>query len=108
MEESQQRHPVSIIFKGERREFTLRHGVSLQLLDRECPWLMERLDCRKAECGLCLVEVKEGRQLLNEPLFGEEMTLKAMGALGRGRLACQTRVLGPLVVEIADPKDHRK
>lgn len=100
-----ERHPVSIIYQGERREFTLRHGVSLQLLDRECPWLMERLDCRKAECGLCLVQVLEGMKSLNEPLFGEEMTLKAMGALGKGRLACQTRVFGPLVVEIVDPEE---
>ncbi len=98
-------HPITIIYRGERREFTLRHGVSLQLLDRECPWLMERLDCRKAECGLCLVKVVEGMKNTNEPLFGEQMTLKAMGALGLGRLVCQTRVFGPLVVEIVDPED---
>ncbi|RYZ52250.1 MAG: 2Fe-2S iron-sulfur cluster binding domain-containing protein, partial [Proteobacteria bacterium] len=64
-----EKHKVSILHDGSRDEFEIRHGVALQILDRQCKTLNDRLDCRKSECGLCLVHVVEGAKNLNQPLF---------------------------------------
>jgi ferredoxin len=96
------------LHQGGRDEFEIRHGVALQILDRQCKALNDRLDCRKSECGLCLVHVLEGGKNLNQPLFMEEQTLRAMRVGSNCRLACQSRVFGDIVIEIkALPSQNR-
>ncbi len=100
MELQTARYPIVLKKGDDERHFSLRHGAPLQILDRECEWFMPIFDCRKAECGLCLVRITEGQEHMNAPLFIEEQTLRAMKAAPNERLACQTRVMGPMTVEI--------
>lgn len=91
-------HPITIHHKGQKASLTLRHGLGLQVLEKQCPWL--EFDCRKADCGICVVHVKEGAEHLSPPTPAEADFLKAMRASADERLACQCRVFGPLVLEI--------
>jgi ferredoxin len=99
---SDDKHKVTILHKDGREEFEIRHGVALQILDRQCKPLNERLDCRKSECGLCLIYVLEGAKNLNQPLYMEEQTLRAMRVPPSCRLACQTRVFGAASFELQE------
>jgi len=51
-------------------------------------------------CGTCRVEVVEGADALSHPVGNEAMVLGAARADAGQRLACQARVLGPVVVRV--------
>lgn len=53
----------------------------------------------RASCTTCRVLVKEGAARLSPPRLAEREMLAESGLLGRYRLACQSRVLGDVVVE---------
>lgn len=93
-------HPITIQHKGQEKALALRHGLGLQAVERDCEWL--EFDCRKADCGICVVRVKEGSEHLSPPTPAEADFLKAMHASADERLACQCRVFGPLRLEIDD------
>jgi ferredoxin len=93
-------HPITLRFKEHTKVVPLRHGLGLQVLGKDCPWL--EFDCRKADCGICIVRVKEGAENLSPPTTAEADFLKAMHAAPDERLACQCRAFGPLTLEIDD------
>lgn len=51
-------------------------------------------------CGTCRIEVVEGAENLSYARGNEQMVLGAERAAGGDRLACQARVLGPVVVRV--------
>jgi ferredoxin len=95
-----QNHPITIHHKGQTKVVPLRHGLGLQALGTHCEWL--EFDCRKADCGICIMHVKGGAENLSPPTLPEKDFLKAMQAAPDERLACQCRVFGPLTLEIDD------
>lgn len=95
-----EKHKVQISHKGETLEFGLRHGLGLQALESSCPWL--EFDCRKADCGICIVRVREGAAQLSSQTPAEKDFLRAMHAQDNERLACQCRVFGSVELEIDD------
>ena len=50
--------------------------------------------CRSASCGICMVRVIEGAQLLAPALADEREVLRDQGGLGRDRLTCQAEIVG--------------
>lgn len=56
----------------------------------------------EATCGTCRVQVVEGMRRLSRVAPKEAGTLEAFAQGPNDRLACQARVLGPVVVEIPD------
>ncbi len=93
-------HPITIHHKDHTQVLPLRHGLGLQVLGKDCKWL--EFDCRKADCGICIVRVQEGAEHLSAPTAPEADFLKAMHAAPNERLACQCRAFGPLTLEIDD------
>ena len=60
-------------------------------------------ECWVGMCGCDLIRVLEGRQHCNEPDEQEIKTLKRKEVEpGEYRLACKTKVSGPVVVEVVD------
>ena len=57
-------------------------------------------DCRKADCGICIVRVVEGASNLSQQTEREADFLKAMRADPEERLACQCRVHGDVTVKV--------
>lgn len=91
-------HPITIHHKDQTKVIALRHGLGLQALEKQCDWL--EFDCRKADCGICIVHVKQGAENLSSPTVAEADFLKAMHAAPDERLACQCRAFGPVTLEI--------
>ena len=58
-------------------------------------------ECWIGKCGCDLIRIVEGNEFLNEVSEQEANTIKRRGAEpGKCRLACMTRVSGPVVVEV--------
>ena len=77
-------------------EITCRPGLGLQALAARHPKLLPvDFDCRKADCGVCLIRVRGEVPFLSPPTTEERDFLRAMGCStdGKERLACQARVL---------------
>jgi len=56
-------------------------------------------ECWVGKCGADLIRIVEGREFLNEVSEQEAKTIKRRGAIpGECRLACMTKVCGPVVV----------
>lgn len=53
-------------------------------------------------CGTCRVEILLGAEHLSSPRGNETMVLGAEHLLAGDRLACQARVLGPVVVRVPE------
>jgi len=53
-------------------------------------------------CGTCRVEIQAGAASLSQPSPNEAMVLGAERVRAGDRLACQARVLGPVVVRVPD------
>ncbi len=60
--------------------------------------------CRAGSCATCLIEVTQGIENLS-PHTNEEEVLLSILADGnpKARLACQCKVLGPIVVKVLEP-----
>lgn len=93
-------HAITIHYKNHTKVVPLRHGLGLQALGKDCEWL--EFDCRKADCGICIVHVQEGAANLSAPTLAEADFLKAMQAAPDERLACQCRAFGPVTLKIDD------
>lgn len=65
--------------------------------------------CQYGLCGSDLITILEGADNLSPPGEDELATLRRLGADGRGRLACQCRVRGPVVIDrrppVAEPEE---
>ena len=64
--------------------------------------LQLRHDCTEAICGTDRVKILSGKEHLSEKADNEELTLEMMNAGPDERLACVTRVLGDVSVELSD------
>jgi ferredoxin len=82
-------------------EFTVRPGIGLQAVALRNPGWFE-FDCRRADCGVCLVRVVAGAEGLSAPTTEESEFLQAMRAGAEERLACQVRIQGDCSLEIPD------
>lgn len=82
--------------KGETTH-TIRRGLGFQALCSREKTAIE-YDCRNSDCGICIFRVIEGQTNLSQKTVREADFLKAMGADPDERLACQTRILGNVVV----------
>jgi ferredoxin len=92
---------ITTCFRGETATHTLRKGMGLQAL-KPLPEGLE-FDCRKADCGICIIRVRQGGEALSPPGPEEADFLRAMRADALERLACQCRVFGNVTFEIDDP-----
>ena len=83
--------------------YSCRSGVGFQALAvREDTGI--EFDCRKADCGVCLIAVSEGMQNLSAPSEKEADYLKAIGAQPKERLACQANIYGDVSVSLSFPE----
>ena len=70
-----------------------RYGLSLMAMAMKGSMPIE-FDCKKADCGICILRVKEGHENLSAKTHDEKDFLQAMHADEHERLACQCRVFG--------------
>ncbi len=92
---------ISLLCGAETEHLSLRKGLNLQCLEGKTKTL--EFDCRKADCGICIVRVKEGQAFLSPPNPTEADFLRAMRADPDERLACQCRVFGSVTLEVDAP-----
>lgn len=93
---------VSIhITKGSQSaDFELRKGLGLMALQTKTDLI--EYDCKKADCGICIIRVLQGADSLSEKTAAEQDFLKAMHADADERLACQCRAFGNVSIEVAE------
>lgn len=58
--------------------------------------------CRDGACGACMVKVIEGSEHLSPMQDNEKDFLETMAARPDERLACQCKVYGDVVLEVAE------
>jgi len=90
---------ITIKYKSKSTQHPLRSGLGLQALAAQVETPLE-FDCRKSDCGICIVSVIEGAEFLSPPTDSEKDFLKAMHADANERLACQFRITGDATFEI--------
>lgn len=90
---------VTIHWRGEESRHPVRRGLGLQALAARVATPLQ-FDCRKADCGICVIKVRSGNHALSPATFAERDFLKAMAADANERLACQCRVLGDVTIEV--------
>ena len=93
---------VKISHNGKQQTYPLRKGLGLQTLGLRHKIPIE-FDCRKSDCGICIIRITQGSGNLTPIKEAEEDFLKAMNADSNERLACQTNVMGNVSLEI---KEH--
>ena len=92
---------ITISSRRARLDLEARKGLGLQAICAQTGTPIE-FDCREADCGICIVRVRQGLENLSPPTFAERDFLKAMHAEPDERLACQTRVFGDVELEVED------
>lgn len=90
---------VTIEHKGEKKTYSSRKGLGFQALAAKNQTPIE-FDCRKSDCGICILRIKEGGASLSPKTKAEEDFLQAMNADKDERLACQANIWGDIVVEV--------
>jgi ferredoxin len=93
---------VNLQTESGTESFEIRKGLGLQALVRQTS--MIEYDCKKADCGICIVEVTAGAENLSPPTEAEADFLKAMHADAFERLACQCRVFGDVSLAVDENK----
>ncbi len=91
---------VIVQHREEILDLPIREGLGFQALCAKYPKAPIEFDCRKADCGICIIRVCEGIENLSDPTDAERDFLKAMHADPDERLACQCRILGDLCVRV--------
>lgn len=92
---------IKIDHRGETYSVRLRRGLGLQVLANRPNQPIE-FDCRKSDCGICIVRVLKGMEHLTEPTEREKDFLRAMHADPEERLCCQARVFGDCHLKVDD------
>lgn len=90
---------VTIVHNGKKHDFAVRTGLGFQALTMQQVTPIE-FDCRKADCGICIMKVLKGMEHLSPPTTAEADFLRAMQADPTERLACQVRILGDVEVDV--------
>ena len=82
-------------------DFSLRKGLGLMALQamKDSEEAIE-FDCKKADCGICIVKVLKGMDHLSAPTSAEADFLRAMHADDDERLACQCRVYADVDLQV--------
>ncbi len=93
------RSKITVLNQGKSQEMDVRRGMGFQAVCAKHNIGVE-FDCRKADCGICSIKVLNGAENLSVPTMEEADFLKAMRADPDERLACQTRVMGDVVIEV--------
>lgn len=75
----------------------IRQGLGLQALEKKVEAI--EYDCRKADCGVCLIRILRGAENISPPTTREKDYLQAMAARADERLACQLRIFGDVDIE---------
>lgn len=91
---------VTVMHKEKVVELPIRDGLGFQALCAKYPKTPIEFDCRKADCGICIIRVCDGAENLSLATPMEQDFLKAMRADPDERLACQCRILGDLCVRV--------
>lgn len=92
---------VTINFKGAAERHNLRRGMGLQALCARVKTPIE-FDCRKSDCGICIVHVTAGAENMSPKTVAEADFLRAMHAEPDERLSCQCRVLGDIELNVEE------
>ena len=89
------------------RAFRLRKGFGFQAMtsDKSAgqPKSPIEFDCRRADCGICIVRIEVGSENLSVPTKAEKDFLQAMHADPEERLACQVRIFGDVTIKVEPP-----
>ncbi len=86
-------------FTNSDEEVEVDEGTALKDVTKDNGWPIA-YGCEDGVCGTCIVEVKEGKENLNETEDMERQTLEIMGMEGGcHRLACQCKVKGDISIE---------
>lgn len=96
---------TTVVFQtdsGQRVEGEVPGGISLLACARHLDVRVTHYCGGMCSCGTCRVEVVDGADLLSPALPNERMVLGAERDAAGDRLACQARVLGPVVVRVPD------
>lgn len=93
------------IERGSKKDsVSIRTGLGLLALHKKTELI--EYDCKKADCGICLVRVLSGIDNLSPVTKQEDDFLKAMRCDSDERLACQARVFGEVCLRVeGDPED---
>lgn len=89
---------VTLYQKNQTFEHKIRKGMGFQAFTEPQGWPIE-YDCRKADCGICIIKVKSGSNSLSKKTLPEKDFLEAMHADDDERLACQCRIFGDVEIE---------
>ncbi|MCA9527946.1 MAG: (2Fe-2S)-binding protein [Myxococcales bacterium] len=89
-------------------EIEVPAGTSLLEAARDCGAPIQTLCQGIGACVQCKVQVVAGAEHLSRPEALEKDRLGNIFHLTGERLGCQTRVAGPVVVEVLDPKLPRR
>lgn len=93
---------VTINKKGQpSRSYQVRRGLGFQALCSKHQTVIE-FGCRNADCGVCILKVIAGLNNFAPAAPKELDFLRAMRADDDERLACQSRVMGDVSVEVDD------
>ena len=90
---------IKIIHKNKTFNYKCRKGLGFQALSVRNKTPIE-YDCRKADCGICIIRIIKGQENLSPATSSEQDFLKAMKADSTERFACQCRALGDITVEL--------
>lgn len=91
--------PVRVVF-SERAEGEVPGGVSLLAAAMKLGVDLSHYCGGMCSCGTCRIEVVQGADNLSLPRGNESMVLGAEASERGFRLACQARVLGPVVIRV--------
>lgn len=90
---------IKIIHQEKTLDYKCRKGLGFQALSTLKKTPIE-YDCRKANCGICIIRILKGNKNLSLPKPPEKNFLKAMNADLDERLACQCRFLGDVTIAL--------
>jgi Na+-transporting NADH:ubiquinone oxidoreductase subunit NqrF len=91
---------VTMLWEDKKKVFNLRRGLGFQAISIRDETSPIEFDCRKSDCGICIVRVVKGHENLSKVEEKEKDFLNAMRAEDDERLACQCRILGDVTVQV--------
>lgn len=90
---------VTIRYKDSVETYEIRKGLGFQALCAQHRTPLQ-FDCRRADCGICIMRVVDGAENVSPPTASEKDFLQAMHADPDERFACQCRILGDVTVQV--------
>ncbi|MDP7112533.1 MAG: 2Fe-2S iron-sulfur cluster-binding protein [Myxococcota bacterium] len=97
-----------VTFLPEGTEVDVRNGLSVFAAAIEADAGVESQCGGRGGCALCRVIVREGADNLSPMEWEEEAHLGNVFHVTQERLACQSRILGDVVIEVPEPTERNK